>query len=259
MARLLSILIPFLMLCACGRVDAPEHSINCWDTNGDNIHDPEEDINDDGIWNARDCQGEDGLSGGNGIHCWDLNENGSCETGTEDTDSDGVCAVDDCTGPPGTFSGVFDGPSTFDDSVEFNGRTSFTNGFNLPGRVIRGPTLTGTVFATETVSNESNVCEATAPGYHPCTAWEAMVIDTLSMDEVFDAQGWVVGSFPNLDSHMRSLTNGQDSIVCPAGSYLTKYPSRFTHGAVTTAGGLHCRLDSVALPVWCCADRWSGG
>ncbi len=34
--------------------------VNCWDTNGDGIQDPSEDVNGDGEWNSLDCQGADG-------------------------------------------------------------------------------------------------------------------------------------------------------------------------------------------------------
>jgi len=36
--------------------------VNCWDTNGDGVQDPSEDINGDGEWNALDCQGTEGNS-----------------------------------------------------------------------------------------------------------------------------------------------------------------------------------------------------
>ena len=42
-----------------------------------------------------------GLEGADGIHCWDLNGNGECDTGAEDTDTSGGCDVDDCKGPKG--------------------------------------------------------------------------------------------------------------------------------------------------------------
>jgi len=34
--------------------------IDCWDLNGNGINDPEEDVNDDGLWNAEDCKGPEG-------------------------------------------------------------------------------------------------------------------------------------------------------------------------------------------------------
>ncbi|MFC4219937.1 collagen-like triple helix repeat-containing protein [Flagellimonas marina] len=37
--------------------------INCWDLNGDGVNDPEEDINGDEVFDALDCQGEDGEGG----------------------------------------------------------------------------------------------------------------------------------------------------------------------------------------------------
>ncbi len=40
--------------------------INCWDTNGNNITDPSEDINLDGFWNSLDCQGPTGATGAAG-------------------------------------------------------------------------------------------------------------------------------------------------------------------------------------------------
>ncbi len=37
--------------------------LNCWDTNGNNVTDPTEDINLDGFWNSLDCQGATGATG----------------------------------------------------------------------------------------------------------------------------------------------------------------------------------------------------
>ncbi len=40
--------------------------ISCWDLNGNGVGDAEEDINDDGNFDAMDCQGADGVDGING-------------------------------------------------------------------------------------------------------------------------------------------------------------------------------------------------
>jgi hypothetical protein len=45
--------------------------------------------------------GSAGAAGSAGQACWDLNNNGTCDLGTEDTNSDGTCDVGDCIGPPG--------------------------------------------------------------------------------------------------------------------------------------------------------------
>jgi hypothetical protein len=108
--------------------------------------------------------------------------------------------------------------------------------------------MTGTAFVTATLAG-TNVCVG---GAHPCTAWEAMVYDVLSTEPVFPGQGWIIGAFPNLEFHIRSLINGQDSTVCPPGKYLIKFESNFRHGAVTTRGGLHCVSESDVRPVFCC-------
>jgi hypothetical protein len=41
----------------------PGGGLNCWDTDGDGNQDANEDVNNDGIWNALDCRGEDGAAG----------------------------------------------------------------------------------------------------------------------------------------------------------------------------------------------------
>jgi len=111
--------------------------------------------------------------------------------------------------------------------------------------------FSGADFASRT-SAGTNICDA---GYHPCTGWEAMVIDITSPTALFDSQGWVVGSFAGFDPHLRSLVNGQDSTVCPEHSHVTKYPSSYTFRAITTPGGLHCAPDTENYPVWCCRNR----
>ncbi len=76
----------------------------CWDTNSDFFPQPEEDINQDGVWNAIDCQGPQGPPGsggsGDGINCWDTNGNQISDP-TEDTNQNGVWDAADCQGEPG--------------------------------------------------------------------------------------------------------------------------------------------------------------
>jgi hypothetical protein len=131
------------------------------------------------------------------------------------------------------------------------GSATFHGPIDLEGRLTKTAPMTGANFATQTVAG-TNVCSA---GYHPCQAFEMMVIDTLSSGAAVDQQGWVGGSFLNLDAHMRSLANGQDSVVCPANAHLTKYPSKFVNGTITAPGGLHCIPDTMTLPVWCCRNK----
>jgi len=123
---------------------------------------------------------------------------------------------------------------------------------SFAGRVMKTPAMTGTAFVTDTLAG-TNVCANAS--FHACMVWEAMTLDTVSDTAIFDVSGWVAGSFPNVDSHMRSLANGQDSVICPVGSHIMKYPSSFTAGSITTVGGLHCVPDSSSLPVWCCRNK----
>jgi hypothetical protein len=129
-------------------------------------------------------------------------------------------------GPPGTFNGTFD----------------------LRGRVTQTAPMTGTAFVTATNAG-TNVCP---DGAHPCNAWEVMVFDVLSSETPFTTQGWIVGGFPNLEVHTRSLINGQDSVVCGDGKYLIKYASPFNHGNISARGGLHCLPAGESRPVYCC-------
>lgn len=48
--------------------DCIPDGINCWDTNMNGINDPFEDLNQDGLYNTNDCQGEPGMADGNGIY-----------------------------------------------------------------------------------------------------------------------------------------------------------------------------------------------
>jgi hypothetical protein len=147
-------------------------------------------------------------------------------------------------GPEGTFSGSFDGTATF------TGTAALKGGIDLRGRVNQTAAMTGTDFAAKSIAG-TNVC---ANNFHPCTAWEVMVLDTLSTEPLFTTAGWVVGAFPNIDVHLRSLINGQDSTVCPPGTLLEKFPSGFVHGNITTPGNLHCIGATASLPVFCCRN-----
>lgn len=192
------------------------------------------------------CSGEDGAMGPAG------QQGASGSNGSDG--QNGAAGAQGPQGPVGEAgaTGTFAGST--DAAVVLNGSVML----NMSSRVRKTTaTMTGTVFAaTTTGGGANNVCVNDGiANAHPCTAWEAMMLDTLSAVPIFDEQGWIVGSFPNLDGHMRSLVNGQDSVVCPGGDHLIKYPSAFTHNAVTTPGGLHCLADTETRPVWCCMDR----
>ena len=45
--------------------------------------------------------GENGTTGGDGFHCWDLNQNGICDLGTENKTSPDGCTTADCQGDKG--------------------------------------------------------------------------------------------------------------------------------------------------------------
>ena len=104
-----------------------EDGLSCWDLDGDGVCDPEEDVNTDEICDALDCrgpegeqgpqgdpgpagpmgpegpegpQGAEGPPGEPGLHCWDLDSDGICDS-SEDANEDGVCNVLDCVGPVG--------------------------------------------------------------------------------------------------------------------------------------------------------------
>jgi hypothetical protein len=55
----------------------------------------------DGMDGADGTDGMDGTVGPNGVHCWDLDENGQCDLGSEDLDDNAACDVDDCAGADG--------------------------------------------------------------------------------------------------------------------------------------------------------------
>ena len=74
---------------------------NCWDLNGNGMNDTDEDINNDGNFDALDCQGSDGTNGDDGIACWDLNGNGTGDA-NEDVNNDGNFDALDCQGDNGT-------------------------------------------------------------------------------------------------------------------------------------------------------------
>ena len=50
------------------------------------------------IMNTEGPAGSDGVDG---INCWDLNGNGSCDLASEDVNEDNVCDAVDCQGPEG--------------------------------------------------------------------------------------------------------------------------------------------------------------
>jgi len=88
------------------------NGINCWDLNGNGTGEQNEDINEDGNYDAGDCQGSDGNDGDNGdngtdgndgsdgsdgISCWDLDGDGTADP-EEDINGDGDYNGGDCQG-----------------------------------------------------------------------------------------------------------------------------------------------------------------
>jgi hypothetical protein len=101
-----------------------EDGISCWDLDGDGIGDTGEDINGDGIFDARDCKGlkgdtgetgaagTDGTNGQDGLNCWDVNGDGVKDE-SEDINGDGQWNTEDCQGPAGTGGGTFNTYTVF--------------------------------------------------------------------------------------------------------------------------------------------------
>ena len=118
---------------AAGSLDEPAGQgpagLSCWDTNGNGVADGEEDVNEDGSVDTLDCRGPAGAtgpagsqgpagangatgppgpsgatgpSGLDGVHCWDINKNGTADV-EEDVNGDGVVDVLDCKGPAGAL------------------------------------------------------------------------------------------------------------------------------------------------------------
>ncbi len=133
-------------------------------------------------------------------------------------------------------------PTTFSAQVTFGG------GLELPNRLRKTLPMTGLVFRTQTALG-ANVCPAS---YNPCTAWETLVIEAVSASPPFDTRGWVMGGFPSLEAHFRSLTNGENATQCAPDTQLLKSASVRTYGGITTPGGLRCETSTTPLPVWCC-------
>ncbi|MCK0161071.1 hypothetical protein [Allomuricauda sp. F6463D] len=56
--------------------DAGTDGISCWDLNGNGTGDANEDINEDGNYDAMDCQGEQGVTGNANVQRWSVLLNG---------------------------------------------------------------------------------------------------------------------------------------------------------------------------------------
>ena len=50
-------------------------------------------------WNVQGPQGDPGIDGVNGLNCWDLNGNQTCDIADEDKNFDGICDSIDCKEP----------------------------------------------------------------------------------------------------------------------------------------------------------------
>nr|WP_297787744.1 hypothetical protein [uncultured Allomuricauda sp.] len=95
--------------CSDGEDGAPGLSgISCWDINGDGVNDANEDTNQDGEFNALDCQGADGIDG---VGLEEMIQYGSISLNLNGTRTDGIPFESFDTfrfTPIGTFSWIED-------------------------------------------------------------------------------------------------------------------------------------------------------
>ncbi|MDH5378911.1 MAG: DUF1080 domain-containing protein [Gammaproteobacteria bacterium] len=125
---------------------------------------------------------------------------------------------------------------------------------------------TGTQFAANSVAGTA-MCPT---GTHICNAWEYSIISILAQDKVQQGHGWLIGGFPNLDGHLRSLTSGQHSTECgtprpnngdtsPSPLYLSSWAKHAAKPSGNYYGRVHCQDATQSLPVACCRANLLGG
>ncbi|MFL5752333.1 MAG: hypothetical protein ACJ76F_02925 [Bacteroidia bacterium] len=152
------------------------NGISCWDTNGNGVNDPSEDINGDAAWNALDCAGAAGAAGAagspgapgaagangtNGINCWDVNGNGINDP-SEDTNGDASWNALDCAGAAGA-NGVAGAPG----ASGTNGVSCWDtngNGVNDASEDINGDGFFNTLDCGGTGTNGINCWDANGNG-----------------------------------------------------------------------------------------------
>jgi hypothetical protein len=115
--------------------------IHCWDTNGNGINDPAEDVNGDGSWNTLDCQGSTGAIGATGA----TGTNGTNGTNGANGPT-GPTGVTGDTGPTGP-TGFGIGPTGPTGATGNNG-TNGTNGATGPTGATGNNGTNGTNGAT---------------------------------------------------------------------------------------------------------------
>ncbi len=129
------------------------NGINCWDTNGNGLNDPSEDINGDAIFNALDCRGADGnpstdnqnistngtagdisISGGNNI-----------SINIQDADADPRNEIQNITSSDGTVTIV---PSATGDDFDISVITPTNNDISVVTPQAQAGSLTSRTIAT---------------------------------------------------------------------------------------------------------------
>eukprot|EP00658_Telonema_sp_P-2_P080437 TRINITY_DN8004_c0_g1_i2.p1 TRINITY_DN8004_c0_g1~~TRINITY_DN8004_c0_g1_i2.p1 ORF type:complete len:275 (-),score=46.44 TRINITY_DN8004_c0_g1_i2:42-866(-) len=86
--------------------------------------------------------------------------------------------------------------------------------------------------------------------WHVCNYAEATVYGTMKSHAFQRHLVWIVGQFPNLEYHRRSIWNGQDSTFCAEGTYPAWVSNQGPyHGVV------RCENGATNQPVACCKDR----
>ena len=148
-----------------------DDGIHCWDTNGNGIDDPAEDINGDTFFNTEDCQGADGATGPQGPAGADGNDGADGAVGPQGPA--GADGTDGAVGPQGpagsagsitdvdvnatgTISVVTDDPATYT-STESVWTTLGNSGTNVTNNFIGTTDAVDFAVRTNTITNNSRI------------------------------------------------------------------------------------------------------
>jgi hypothetical protein len=187
--------------------------INCWDINQNHINDPNEDMNNDGLFSPLDCIGQQGNTGSNGFNCWDLNQN-QINDPAEDTNNDGLFSSLDCIGAQGPQGNP--GPINSGAPIFINPQLVYQilvqNGYNSSTISVDFDTIFGQNVSTVILYFES-IC-TTGSSYNPSSCSVNALSNGINFEIIENYHGVSGNTYPyGSDSGQIILPVGANGII----------------------------------------------
>ncbi len=136
------------------------------------------------------------------------------------------------------------------ETLEIEWNINVTGGYKIScsNRIKTISARTYTTLNTQLDADPNGGASICWSGWHVCNTDEAQVYGITYGCDIGSSMAWIIGWFPNTESHRRAGWNSQDLVNCLAGNYPAWYP-RYGYGYLWR---VHCNPWTTSYPVACC-------